>query len=115
MLSVLADENFSHRILRGIRLRVSGLDVVVAQDVGLAGKKDSTLLAWAAEQRRIVLTHDRQTIPKVAYERIRASQPVPGIIIVSDTMPIGEAVEDLTIYLECGATEDFDNLVIFLP
>jgi len=108
MLSVLADENFSHRILRGIKLRVHDLDV-------LAGKKDAALLAWAAEQRRIVLTHDRQTIPKHAYGRIRSLQSVPGVIVVSDTMPIGEAVEALAIYLECGTPEDFENLVVFLP
>jgi len=115
MLSVLADENFSHRILRGIKLRVRDLDVLVAQSVGLSGKKDAALLAWAAEQRRIVLTHDRQTIPKHAYGRIRSLQSVPGVIVVSDTMPIGEAVEALAIYLECGTAEDFENLVVFLP
>ena len=115
MLSVVADENFSHRILRGIKLRAGNLDVLVAQNVGLAGGKDPALLAWAADERRIVLTHDRQTIPKHAYERIRSQQPMPGVIVVSDTMAIGEAVESLTTYLECGAPEDFENLVIFLP
>jgi hypothetical protein len=47
MLSVLADENFSHRILRGIKLRVKNLDAIVAQSVGLCGATDPTLLAWA--------------------------------------------------------------------
>jgi uncharacterized protein with PIN domain len=115
MLSVLADENFSHRILRGIRLRAGNIDVLIAQNVGLGRSKDAALLRWAAEQRRIVLTHDRQTIPKHAYERVRARQPMPGVIVVSDTMPIGEAVEALTVCLECGAVEDFENLVTFLP
>jgi Domain of unknown function (DUF5615) len=114
MLSVLADENFSHRILRGIKLRAGNLDVVVAQNVGLGGRKDAALLEWAAEHRRIVLTHDRQTIPKYAYDRVRALQPMPGVIVVSDTMPIGEAVEVLTIFLECGAAQDFAGFVIFL-
>lgn len=40
---------------------------------------------------------------------------MPGVIVVSDTMPIGEAVESLTVYLECGTAEDFENLVTFLP
>lgn len=115
MLAVLADENFSHRILRGIRLRAGNLDVLIAQNVGFAGSKDAALLAWAAQQRRIVLTHDRQTIPKYAYERIRSQQAMPGVIVVSDTLPIGEAVEAVTICLECGAAEDFENLVTFLP
>jgi hypothetical protein len=115
MLSVLADENFSHRILRGIKLRTGSVDVLIAQNAGLGGSKDWALLASAAKQGRIVLTHDRQTIPKHAYDRIRSRQPMPGVIVVSDTMPIGEAVEGLTIYLECGTAEDFENLVTFLP
>jgi len=38
-----------------------------------------------------------------------------GVIIVGDEMPIGRAIEDLTMYLESGSSPDFDNLVLFLP
>ena len=74
MLSILIDENFNHQILRGIRLRIENLDFVAAQSAGLEGTDDATLLAWAAEKRRILLTHDRQTVPRFAYERIRSQQ-----------------------------------------
>jgi hypothetical protein len=114
MLPALADENFSHRILRGIRLRIQNPDIVVAQNTGLCGATDETLLAWAADHGRIMLTHDRQTIPKHAYDRIRSGQHMPGIIVVLDTMPIGNAIDALTMYLECGSPEEFENLVIFL-
>jgi hypothetical protein len=114
MLSVLADENFNHHILRGVRFRIKSLDVIVAQSAGLCGASDPDLLAWAAKQRRLVLTHDRQTMPKYAYDRVRSDQPMPGIIVVSDVMPVGEAIEVLTMYLECGAADEFQNLVTFL-
>jgi hypothetical protein len=32
MLPLLIDENFNHRILRGLRLRVPALDVVIVQE-----------------------------------------------------------------------------------
>jgi predicted nuclease of predicted toxin-antitoxin system len=115
MLSILIDENFNHQILRGIRLRMENLDFLVAQNVGLEGADDATLLAWAAEKRRIVLTHDRQTVPSFAYERIRSHQFMPGVIVVSDALPVGEAIETLTMYVECGSAEEFENLVTFLP
>jgi hypothetical protein len=35
---------------------------------------------------------------------------MPGVIVVSDTMPIGEAVEALTICLECGVAEEFGRI-----
>jgi hypothetical protein len=115
MPPVLIDENFNHRILRGVRLRTAHLDFVVAQRGGAGGAADALLLSWAAEQRRVVLTHDRQTLPKFAYDRVRSNQLMPGVIVVSDEMPIGQAIEELTMYLECGSPQDFENLVIFLP
>jgi len=115
MLTFLADEHFSHRVLRGIKLRSKNLDVVTSQTVGLDGASDPALLAWAAEQQRILLTHDRQTIPKHAYDRIRARLPMPGVVVVSDTAPVGEAIELVTLYLESGGAEEFDNQVIYLP
>ena len=49
MLRLLADENFSGDIVRGLlRLRPE-LDVVRVQDVGLAGAADSDILAWVAD------------------------------------------------------------------
>jgi hypothetical protein len=111
MLPVLAAENFSHRILRGIKLRIKNLDLVGAPRAGLRGVSNPALLAWAADQRRIVLTHDRQTIPRYAYDRIRSHQPLPGIIVVSDTVPTGEAIEVLAMYLECGT----GGLLLFAP
>jgi hypothetical protein len=115
MQSALADENFSHRIPRGIRLRVKNLDVVVAQSVGLCGTSDPSLLAWAGERGRIVLTHDRQTIPGYAYDRNRSHESMPGVIVVFDTMLVGEAIEALTMYLECSEPGKFENLVVFIP
>ena len=115
MVSLLADENFNQRILRGLRLRNSDLDLIVAQRAGLCGASDPDLLGWAAERGRIVLTHDRQTMPRFAQVRIRAGEPMPGLIIVSDTMPVGEAIDVLFVCIECGTPQDFENLVFFLP
>ena len=42
-------------------------------------------------------------------------QPMPGIIVVSDTMPVGQAIEVLTMYFDCGTADEFENMVLFLP
>lgn len=115
MLPFLADEHFSHRLLRGIKLRNKSLDLMTAQTVGLDGASDPALLAWAAEEQRILMTHDRQTIPKHASERIRARLKMPGVIVVSDAAPVGEAIELVTLYLQCGSAAEFDNHIVYLP
>jgi hypothetical protein len=52
----LADENFDNDILRALFRRKPEIDVVRAQDAGLTGSDDEALLAWAAEQDRVLLT-----------------------------------------------------------
>jgi len=59
------------------------LDIVRVQDAELSGADDPTLLQWAADEGRIVLTHDVSTMTKYAYERVEAGQPMPGVFEVA--------------------------------
>jgi predicted nuclease of predicted toxin-antitoxin system len=59
VIKLVSDENFDGDILRGLLRRMPGLDVARVQDVGLAQAPDPTVLAWAAGEQRILLTHDR--------------------------------------------------------
>ncbi|UZQ54115.1 DUF5615 family PIN-like protein [Trichothermofontia sichuanensis B231] len=53
MIRFLADENFNRQIIRGILRQNSQVDIVCAQDVGLSGVDDPSVLAWAAAANRI--------------------------------------------------------------
>ncbi len=67
MLRFLSDENFNGDIVRGLFLRKPDLDLVRVQETGLRKADDPTILAWAAEQDRILLTHDRATMPNFTF------------------------------------------------
>ncbi|MBW4630589.1 MAG: DUF5615 family PIN-like protein [Iphinoe sp. HA4291-MV1] len=69
-MRLLTDENFNGSILRGLIRRLPRLDIVRIQDIGLIHTDDSTILEWAANEERILLTHDVATITVYAYERI---------------------------------------------
>ena len=62
MLRLLIDENFNHWILRGLKFRLPELDFVLVRQIVLAGFKDHALLRWAAQNGRIILTHDINTM-----------------------------------------------------
>ena len=47
MFRFLTDEDFDGDILDGLVRRMPDLDIVRAQDVGLAGQEDPVILAWA--------------------------------------------------------------------
>jgi hypothetical protein len=95
MLRMGADENFDNDILRGMLRRAPDLDVRRVQDAGLTGADDPTVLAWAADEERILLTHDVTTLTHYAQLRIAAGQRVPGVFAVAQTALTGTVVEDL--------------------
>ena len=78
MMRFVADENFNNDLVRGLLRRKPELDIIRIQDIGLRGADDPTVLAWAAQETRILLTHDVNTITKFAYERVTAGLPCPA-------------------------------------
>jgi len=115
MLTLLIDENLNHRILRGLLRSVPHLDYVLVASAGLKGADDPAVLALAAGQNRVFVTHDLRTVPKHAYERVEAGLPLAGVIAVPDDLPIGRAIEDLILLIECANASELKSLVIYLP
>ncbi len=109
MIRLLVDQNFNQHIVDGLVRRDSSLDLVHVRGVGLAAASDATILDWAASQGRILLTHDRRTIPRFAYARVTAGQPMPG------DMPIGPAIDEILLAVHCLASEECKDLVRYFP
>lgn len=114
-MRLLSDENFNGDIVRGILLRCSNLDLVRVQDVGLEGASDPDILDWAAKNNRILLTHDRATIPNFYYDRVRTGGSMPGIFIINDHFPVKEAINELFLMNVCTNQEEWNGLVVYLP
>ncbi len=115
MLRLAADENLNNDIVRGLFRRNPGLDIVRVQDVGLSGAEDPAVLNWAAEQGRVLLTHDVTTITHYAYERVRGSKPMPGVLEVSCDIAVGAAIEDILLLVECSLEGEWEGRVCHLP
>jgi predicted nuclease of predicted toxin-antitoxin system len=115
MLRLLADENFNGDIVRGLLLRQPDLDLVRVQDVGLIAADDPDILAWAAENNRILLTHDRATMPDFAYERASAGQDMAGIFILNDRFPVGQAIEEILLLIACSEQAEWSGRAVHLP
>ena len=115
MLPVLIDENLDQRILRGLRLQVPSLDYVIVQATELRSSGDPALVAWAAEHQRVLVTHDVNTIPKYAYERVRMGEQVAGVVVVPEDLAIGIAIEELAVLIECSEMEELANQVKYVP
>jgi len=115
VLRLAADENFNNDILRGLLRRKPDLDIVRVQDVGLSGADDPTILEWAAQEGRVLLTHDVSTLTRYAYERVQTGKPMPGVFEVSRRVPIDVAMENLLLIAECSLEGEWEGQVRYLP
>jgi len=73
------------------------------------------VLAWAATQGRVLVSHDVATLTDFAYERVRLHQPMPGLIEVGPNVPIATAIEDLLLIAECSEPGEWEGRVVHLP
>lgn len=115
MLRLLSDENFNGDIVRGLLLRRPDLDLCRVQDVGLEEADDPAILEWAAANNRILLTHDRATMPDFAYDRVVAKQLMPGVFVLNDRIAVRQAIDELLLIEACSEQEEWANLVVYLP
>ena len=115
MLRFLRDENFNGDIVRGLLLRQPNLDLLRIQDVGLREVDDPKILAWAAKNNRILLTHDRATMPGFAYDRLVSENPMVGMFVVNDRMPMRQAIDQLLLLVECSEQAEWEGIVFYLP
>jgi len=116
MLRLASDADFHGGVYRGLLRRQPDLDIVRIQDAGLRTAADPDILAWAASHQRILLTHDRETMPKFAHERVRAGLGMPGLFVLRNRpKQIGQMVEDVLLIALCSSPEELKDRVEFLP
>jgi hypothetical protein len=115
MLRLLIDQDLDHDILRGLIRRIPRLDAVTASEIGMREATDPELLTRAARERRIIVTHDRKTMPMHAADLIGEGKNVAGLIVVPRTMPLHQAIEDLELIITCSEMGEWVNAIRYLP
>lgn len=115
MVAFLADENLHAAIVEALRHRNPDIDVVTVQEAGLRGKHDNFLLAWAANQRRLLVTHDVKTMPAFLKAAVAKGKPVPGVVIIQDKEKVNAIVEDLLTIDFCTEFDEWTGQIIYVP
>ncbi len=115
MLRLAVDEDFNNRILRGVLRRRADVDIVRVQDARLSRASDPEVLAWAAQEDRVLLTHDASTMTRHAYDRTTRGERMPGVFEVDQDLPIGVAIEEVLLLAECSLDGEWEGQVRYLP
>lgn len=110
-----ADNDLHEDILRSVKRLQPAIDFQRAPELNLhMGIEDREALLLCSEQNRMLVTHDRHTMPGHFIEFIKDHNS-PGIFIVSRKLPIGKAAEWLVLYWETSEAEEYKNQIIDLP
>ena len=113
-----ADADFDRRIVRATLRREPAIDLQLAtaarDGAGLRGLPDPAVLALAAHEGRVLLSHDHHTMPRHFGDFI-TGQLSPGVIILPQQMPISTAVEWILTIWAASEAEEWVNQLILLP
>ena len=115
MLRFLADADLNEGIVAGCLRREPTLDFLFANEAGLEGLPDPQVLPLAAEEDRILVSHDFQTMPRHFGDFLQAGGSSPGVLLVPQHLPIGKAIEELVLIWSASHAKEWENRILRIP
>jgi len=110
----LADADLNADIVTAVLRREPAVDFQTADEAGLQGLEGLQVLALAAREGRILVTHDRKTMPRHFAEFI-GRQACPGVLVVSKKTAIHSVADDLLLIWANSEAEEWRNLICTIP
>lgn len=109
-----ADADLNQAIVIGTIRRQPNLNFQSAHAAGLKGKKDPEVLAIAAQAGRVLVTHDRKTMP-AEFGKFILSKNSSGVLILSQNLSVNDAIEALILIWEASTAEEWVNQIMSIP
>jgi hypothetical protein len=109
-----ADANLNQIILLATRRREPAIDFQTSLQAELSGVNDPDVLARAAGEGRVLVTHDRKTMPRHFFAFISTANSA-GVLIVPQHLSVAAAVDDLLLIWHASEAEEWINQIRSLP
>ena len=90
-----ADNDLKFGIVKAVRHFEPAIDFASAQEAGLQGVSDPDLLDRAANEGRVLVSHDRRTMLDHFRAHLAAGKTSPEVLVVSQGAPIGLVAESI--------------------
>ena len=115
MIRFLADADLNEGIVAGCLRREPEMDFKSANEGDLEGVPDPEVLALAAAEDRILVSHDFQTMPRHFGDFLQAGNSSPGVLLVPQRLPMGEAIEELVLIWAASDADEWQNRILKVP
>lgn len=109
-----ADADLNQHIIDAVRRRNPAIDFQTADEAGIRGLPDPDVLAFAANEGRLLVSHDRKTMP-THFANFVATQESPGVVLLAQRLLLGVAVEELLLIAEASEPIEWVNTIKWLP
>jgi hypothetical protein len=73
------------------------------------------VLALAAVQNRILVTHDFRTMPRHFADFLATGDVSPGVLLVKQRTPLASVIDDLVLIWTASSPEDWTNRIVAIP
>jgi hypothetical protein len=109
-----ADADLNQIIVKATLRLEPAIDFQTAHAANLASLDDTAVLKLAAEQDRILVSHDRKSMPN-HFGQFILSENSPGLLIVSQKLRIAQVAEDLLLIWLASEPAEWVNRMRALP
>jgi hypothetical protein len=111
----LADHDLNEHIVDGVLRREPSVEFIRARDVAMHERPDPEVLEYTAEHGLVVVSHDVNTMPGHAVDRIAAGKLMAGLLMVQQTHPIGPVIDNLILIWSASELAEWRNEICFIP
>jgi len=113
-IKFLADEDLRRSIVLGVRRREPSVSFLTGYEVGAVGKSDLVVLGIAADEVRILVSHDFRTMPQ-HFRRFVDNRSSPGVFLIPQSLSPSKAIEELVTIWLASEAEEWANQLWYLP
>ncbi|HEY6344799.1 MAG TPA: DUF5615 family PIN-like protein [Bryobacteraceae bacterium] len=111
----LADADLNKAIVSGVLHREPAIDFLTAHTAGLRQMKDPEILALAATQQRVLVSHDVGTMPAHFRAFRDAGKRSAGVFLIAQSLDVGTAIEELLLVWLASEASDWGHRLEWLP
>lgn len=116
-INYLLDENVDHALYIGLLRHASELTVWRVGMLGAPAKGtlDPDILLWCEANSFILVTNNRKSMPVHLRQHLAEERHMPGILILTEKMSIGETIEELLLIWTASSQLEYQDRIIHLP
>ena len=109
-----ADADLNQNIVTGVLRREPEIDFKTALTADLESLPDEKVLKIAAQNKRILVSHDRRTMP-IHFADFIIENTSYGVLIVPQYISILDAIDNLILIWAVSNIEEWINRIVYLP